>query len=135
VILADTSAWVEFDRATGSRVDERMVDLITEGERLAVTEPVMAEVLIGARGEGDERALRRMLAGFDLLPFEPSDFDAAVRIHRRCRGTGVTLRGILDCTIAAVAWRTGATLLANDADIARVATVWEIDLDDASLHP
>ena len=135
MILADTSAWVEFDRATGSSVDERMVGLVSEGEQLAVTEPVIAEVLAGARSEGDERSLRRMLGSFDLIPFKPSDFDAAVRIFRRCRSVGVTPRGILDCTIAAVAWRTGATLLANDADIARVAEVWEIDLDDASLHP
>ena len=28
VILADTSAWVEYDRATDSAVDQRLTDLI-----------------------------------------------------------------------------------------------------------
>jgi hypothetical protein len=28
VILADTSAWIEYDRATGSAVDERVAALI-----------------------------------------------------------------------------------------------------------
>ena len=44
MILADTSAWVEYDRATGSAVDRRLTDLITEGGPLAVTEPVVMEV-------------------------------------------------------------------------------------------
>jgi len=49
MILPDTSAWVEFDGATGSAVDRRLTDLIAEGGPLAVTEPVVTEVLAGAR--------------------------------------------------------------------------------------
>ncbi len=33
MILADTSAWVEYDRATGSQVDQRMTELIAQGMR------------------------------------------------------------------------------------------------------
>jgi predicted nucleic acid-binding protein len=36
--------------------------------------------------------------------------------------------------IAAVAWRRAATLLANDADMDRVARVIGIAIDDASLR-
>lgn len=36
--------------------------------------------------------------------------------------------------IAAVAWRRGATLLAHDADLARVAAVAAIELDAGSLR-
>jgi predicted nucleic acid-binding protein len=39
---------------------------------------------------------------------------------------------MVDCMIAAVAWRHGATLLANDVDLGRVAAVIGIVLDDAS---
>jgi predicted nucleic acid-binding protein len=46
----------------------------------------------------------------------------------------VTPRGLLDCTIAAVAWRHGATLLAHDADLDCVAGVIGIELDGASLR-
>ncbi len=66
MILADTSAWVEYDRATGSAVDQRLADLIAgiddEGP-LAVTEPVTMEVLAGARTDACERDLRRLLCG------------------------------------------------------------------------
>jgi predicted nucleic acid-binding protein len=57
-----------------------------------------------------------------------------VRIYRRCRRAGVTPRGMVDCMIAAVAWRHRATLLAYDADLDRLARVIGIDLDRASLR-
>jgi predicted nucleic acid-binding protein len=135
VILADTSAWVEYDRGTGSAVDRRVAELIDTAGPLAVTEPVLMEVLAGARDERREADLRRLLLRFELLGFDAvSDFDGAVAIYRRCRAAGVTPRGMLDCMIAAVAWRTGATLLSHDADMDRVAGVIEIELDEASLR-
>lgn len=136
MILADTSAWIEYDRASGSPVDQRMTTLIRDGhETLAVSEPVMMEVLAGARTEAREADLRRLLLRFELLRFEPvSDFEAAVRIYRRCRRAGVTPRGLLDCMVAAVGWRHGATLLAHDVDLDRVAGVIGLELDEASLR-
>lgn len=135
MILADTSAWVEYDRATGSAADRRVVELIDAAGPLAVTEPVVMEVLAGARDGRREQDLRRLLLRFELLSFDAvSDFDGAVAIYRRCRAAGVTPRGMLDCMIAAVAWRTGARLLSHDADMDRVAGVVEIELDEASLR-
>jgi hypothetical protein len=135
VILADTSAWIEYDRATGSAVDRRLTELIETGAPVAVTEPIIMEVLAGARDDGQQERLRRLLDRFELLPLDPvSDFDGAAVIYRRCRAAGVTPRGLLDCMIAAVAWRRGATLLAQDVDLDRVAAVIGIDLDRQSGH-
>lgn len=133
MILADTSAWVEYDRATHSSVDQRLTTLIATGGELAVTEPVVMEVLAGARSNSRESDLRRMLARFALLRFEAvTDFEAAARIYRRCRRAGITPRGMVDCMIAAVAWRYNAVLLSWDADMARLADVIGFQLDDAS---
>jgi len=130
MILADTSAWVEYDRATGSAVDLRLTDLIAEGGPLAVTEPVVMEVLAGARSDARENDLRRLLLRFELAAVDPTaDFEAAARIYRRCRHTGVTPRGLIDCLIAAVAWRRGAALLAQDVDLHRVAEVIGVAID------
>lgn len=130
MILADTSAWVEYDRATGSAVDRRLTDLIESNGPLVVTEPVLMEVLAGARDDDRESDLRRLLLRFDLLPFDAAaDFEAAARIYRRCRQQGVTPRGLVDCMIASVAQRHHATLLAQDAEIQRIAHVVGIDSD------
>jgi predicted nucleic acid-binding protein len=135
VILADTSAWVEYDRATGSEVDQRITELITTDGPLMFTEPVLMEVLAGARSDVREEDLRRMLLRFGLAHFDAvTDFDAATRIYRRCRQAGVTPRGMVDCMIAAVAYRRALALLAWDADMFRVAKVIGIELDEASLR-
>lgn len=133
MILADTSAWVEYDRATGSPVDHRVAELIASGADLAVTEPVVMEVLAGARDEARARDLRRLLLGCELLSFDAvADFEAAARIYRRCRRAGVTPRGMVDCMIAAVAQRQSAVLLARDVDLERVARVVGLGLDEGS---
>jgi predicted nucleic acid-binding protein len=133
VILADTSAWVEYDRATGSAVHRRVSELIRTDAPLAVTEPVIMEVLAGARSESRELDLRRLLLRFTLLKFDPaSDFDAAARLYRRCRAAGFTPRGMVDCMIAAVAWRHGASLLARDSDIEHLAQIVGVELDQAA---
>lgn len=135
MILADASAWIEYDRATGSAVDKRMAELIETGDLLAVTEPVVMEVVAGARDERRASDLSRLLVRFHLLTFETlTDFAAASRIYRLCRAAGVTPRGMIDCMIAAVAWRCEASLLAHDADLDRVARVIGIDMDPASLR-
>ena len=130
MILVDTSAWVEFDRATGSAVDRRLSSLIAERDDVAVTEPVIMEVLAGARDEKREQDLRRLMQRFVLLRFDAAvDFDAAARIYRSCRRVGITPRGMVDCMIASVALRHGASLLAADIDLDRVGSLVGVALD------
>ena len=135
MILVDTSAWVEYDRATGSTADRRIAELIADEGPLMFTEPVLMEVLAGARDDAREDDLRRMLLRFDLAPFDAvTDFDIATRVYRRCRQAGITPQGMVDCMIAAVAHRRALTLLAWDADMIRVAEVIGIDVDEGSLR-
>lgn len=130
MILADTSAWVEFDRATESPIDRRLTGLIESAGALAITEPVVMEVLAGARDSRREEDLRRLLARFSLIPFESvADFEGAAHIYRRSRAAGVTPRGLTDCMIVAVALRAGASLLACDRDIELVAGVVGVEMD------
>jgi predicted nucleic acid-binding protein len=137
MILADTSAWVEYDRATGSVVDRRLTELIAAEVPIAVTEPVIMEVLAGARSDAREADLRRLLLRFHLYRFDAAaDFEGAAHIYRRCRQAGTTPRGLVDCMIAAVALRHKATLLACDTDLDRIARIIGIDLDKpASSEP
>lgn len=130
MILVDTSAWVEFDRATGSVVDRRLTALIAAEDPVAVTDPVVMEVVAGARDARREAQLRRLMQRFPLLRFDPVvDFDGAARIYRTCRSAGVTPRGLIDCMIVAVARRHGAAVLAADADLDRICAVVGVPAD------
>ena len=135
MILADTSAWIEYDRATGSSVDARITALISQDGPLVVTEPVIMEVVAGARTEAHAAKLRRLMLRGGLLRFDAAtDFEAAALIYSRCGQAGITPRGMIDCMIAAVAWRRQATLLCRDVDLEHVAELIGIELDTASTR-
>lgn len=114
MILVDTSAWIEFLRDTGSpacqEVDRRL------GTRIAVADPVVMEVLAGARDDGHLRNLHGLLNRATLLPCESADYESAALLYRACRANGETVRKLVDCLIAAVAIRHRTPLLHADAD-------------------
>ncbi|HEX8067999.1 MAG TPA: PIN domain nuclease [Thermoleophilaceae bacterium] len=121
MILADTSAWIEFLRATGSPVHARMRELVGT-DRLGVTDPVILEVLVGARDDRDHARLRDLMAACQLVALEgPSDYEDAARLFRRCRRGGTTVRNLLDCLIAVVAMRNDVPVLHADADFDAIA--------------
>lgn len=122
MILPDSSAWIEFQRATGSPVHLRLREAIETSESLATTGLVMLEVLAGARDEQQARELRRLFNRCEFLRLEePPDHEAAAYLYRACRRGGRTIRGLTDCLIAAVAIRTGARLLHQDGDFDAIA--------------
>lgn len=122
MILADTSAWVEYLRATGSPTHLRMRQVIAERDDLVTTDVVLMEVLAGAGTEERVRQLRRLLNRFELVPVAGlTDFEAAAAIFRRCRRSGETVRALNDCLIAAVALRSEAELLHRDRDYEVIA--------------
>lgn len=122
MILADTSAWVEYLRATGSPVHLHLRKLIADEGDLVTTEVVMMELLAGETTPEGVARLRRLLGRFDLLAVEGlADYEAAAELHRRCRAGGETVRNLTDCLIAAVAVRHGAALLHRDQDFDVIA--------------
>jgi predicted nucleic acid-binding protein len=122
MILVDTSAWVEYLRATGSRVHRKMRALLESGQPLASTEVVVMEVLAGARDDSHWQRLRRLLFGCEFLPLTGlSDYEDAAALYRQCRRAGQTLRSLTDCLIAVVVIRTGAELIHADRDFDTIA--------------
>jgi len=133
VLVADTSAWVEYLRRTESPADLALNDAIGNNGVLLL-EPVKAELLVGARSNVEVRELRRLLEGFDVELVHPrDDFEAATDLYQRCRTIGVTPRGPLDCLIAAMAARTGRPLLHHDRDLTPLAAAAGIPEAPGSL--
>jgi predicted nucleic acid-binding protein len=122
VILVDSSAWIEFLRATGSSTHLRVRSALSQGVELASTDVIVMEILAGARDNEDRDRLRRLLYGVEFLAVDgPADYEQAAELYRACRAGGETPRKLTDCLIATVAIRNGATLLCEDADFTAIA--------------
>lgn len=121
MILADTSAWVEFLRGTGSEAHLRLRGFL-ERDELATTDVVLMEVLAGARDDAHRDSLRGLLARCEFLPTHgPRDYEDASELYRACRRAGDTVRALTDCLIASVAIRAGTALLHSDRDFDVIA--------------
>lgn len=124
MILADTSAWIEYLRGTGSFADGELTRLLEADEQLATTGLVLLELLAGARDEREAADLRRLIDRCQFVSLEePSDLEAAATLYRIARREGTTVRRLPDCLIAAVAMRVGATLLHRDSDFEAIARI------------
>jgi len=117
VILADSSAWIEYLRGTGSETNVRVrAHHETVGE-LALTEIVALELYAGVRNPAEEQRVRRIVQGVPLLPTNGiEDHEYAASLFRACRRQGETVRKLVDCLIAAVAIRNDVPVLHHDAD-------------------
>lgn len=133
VLVADTSAWVEYLRGTGSPAHLALRAAVSTDD-VVLLEPVKAELLVGARSNAETRELRRLLEGLDIELVHPrDDFEAATDLYQRCRAIGVTPRGLLDCLIAAMAARSGHALLHHDRDLTPLAVAAGITEAPGSL--
>ena len=117
MIVADTSAWTELLRRTGSGVDQALRRALRDPHELAVTEVVVMELLAGARSPRHLRDLRSLLLVPRLLRLRGLDaYEHAAELYRRCRAGGETVRKLTDCLVAVPAIEAGAPVLHADRD-------------------
>ena len=128
-VLVDTSAWVEYLRATGSAHHHWLRRATEEDRPLAWSEPVLFELLVGTSSPDAAVGVRNLLLRGPALTLSGlQDWEDAAALHRRARGEGYTVRSTADCLIAAVAIRTSTPLLAKDRDFAALAAVSNLQL-------
>ncbi len=118
MIIADTSAWIEFIRDPKSPTGQLMVSLISSGE-IAMIGPVLTEVLQGGRNLRDLEFLSSNLAGLEFLDTDQQVWDLAGRINFNLRRQGSQM-AFADLIIAATSIRHDIPLFTNDSGFSRV---------------
>jgi len=122
MIIADTSAWVDFLRDASAPRNAPLRAAIDE-RRLALCEPVHAELMAGLRDHEVGR-MGRELARYEMIPTIGADWENAATLKRMAARQGHVIRTLIDCLIAGIAVRTGATVLHRDRDFERIAAVF-----------
>ncbi len=120
VLIADTSAWIDYLRATGSPQGRRLRQAISEHE-VVVVDPILLEVMAGARRDAVARTQRLLEAQHLEATFPKLDWLDAATIYRELRWRGVTIRSQTDALIAAVAIRLELPVLHHDREYGQIA--------------
>ena len=133
MLIADTSAWIEWLRHTESSTNVAFRTAFAD-DLVVLLEPVKAELLIGARDRAEVGTLRRLLETVDFELVHPrDDFESATELFHTARQRGVTVRSLTDYLIAAMALRLGHPVLHHDRDFARLAPAVELQQAPGSL--
>ena len=120
MLLADTSAWVDYLQGIGSPQAHRLRAAISEQE-VVVVDPIILEVMAGARRDVVART-QRLLEAQQLEALWPKlDWLDAATIYRELRWQGVTIRSQVDALIAAMAIRLDLPVLHHDRDYGHIA--------------
>lgn len=133
MIVVDTSAWVDLLRGLDTPAGRRLTQLLRNEADLAVTEMVVAEVLVGARSERHRVDLRTRLLRHPVLPLGGlAGYEQAADLYRSARAQGVMVRYLTDCLVAVPALRADVSLLHSDRDFNHLARVCDLRLEPTS---
>jgi predicted nucleic acid-binding protein len=113
--LIDTSVWAGYFNGEPAQLAV-VKELTSRREVLLVCVPVLAEVLQGFKTESGFNEAQRALAALPELPIETQDAVSAAVMYRRLRSKGVTVRGTVDCLIAAASLSHKVTVVTSDRD-------------------
>lgn len=123
-MLVDASVWIDHFKNRGSAAALQPAHWLGDDPGRILVDPVVTTEL--PRGVRDEAATGRLLSMLDKLPqaggIDCADWLTSARIHRVCRGAGLTIRSPMDCLLAAHALRPGASVLAVDRDFDAIAS-------------
>jgi predicted nucleic acid-binding protein len=132
VIVVDTSVWIDwFDDRSTPQVEYFADCLERSSEDFALVDLTFTEILQGLRDDKDVRRVERDLSVFTILGLSHmSDFRAGAGLYRAARKQGFTIRGTIDCLIAAVCIREDVPLLHSDKDFDRLAKLTTLSVVD-----
>ena len=95
-------------------------------DQAVVVEPVIAELLVGARGAHERDTIMALAGGAQIAPMDFKTWVAAGDFGRKWQARGRTL-ALVDCLLAAVAGRDGLKLWSLDKDFEPVFAAKEAE--------
>ncbi|MDR0594750.1 MAG: PIN domain nuclease [Bifidobacteriaceae bacterium] len=116
VILADSSAWIDYLAGTDGRQVRRLASAIADGT-VVVGDLIMTEVLRGIRSDAEFALVREAMTALPMVGMlGPERAVTAAQHYRSLRRRGVTVRKTADVVIASYCITEGLALLFTDRD-------------------
>ena len=128
MVLVDTSVWVDHFRGKETPQTTYLSQAVAQADELCISGIVLTEVLQGLLDEKEYHDTRTSLDSLIFLPMLHQSYLVAADIYRQAKQRGQTIRGSIDCLIAACAITHNARLLQNDKDFSTIAKFSKLKL-------
>ena len=116
MILADTSAWIDYFRGVSAPYTD-LLDLELARNRIVTGDLIIAEFLRGFRDEREYQKAKRIMDSLEYRDLVGRDIAlAASQNYRTLRKAGVTVRKTIDVLIATFCIKNDLELIHNDKD-------------------
>ncbi|MBI2361266.1 MAG: PIN domain-containing protein [Deltaproteobacteria bacterium] len=112
MVVADTTVWIEFFNVLESE-EKHVIDLLIDGDELALVGPVLAELLQGCRTAGEASTILDHVSALPFLEMSFSAWRRAGEISSSLKRKGTTLP-LMDVIIAALALEHNAEVFTID---------------------
>lgn len=118
MIVIDSSVWIALLRNSDSAPVRRLRDIVDAADdQVLVGDPILLEVLQGARDEAHAARIERNLRRYHIAPMlDDAIVVQAARNYRLLRARGVTVRRTIDMIIGTFCIAGGHALLHDDRD-------------------
>ena len=129
MIVIDSSVWIDFLRKSGTPQESELVELVSSDHEVALTGPILTEVLQGCESDLEAERVSHHLLDFTLLePESEVEYTRAAHMFRKARSKGITVAGLGDLLVASACLTRGAFLLHNDRDFDNLALVSDLKI-------
>jgi predicted nucleic acid-binding protein len=116
MILADTSAWIDYLRGTTAPAAGAL-DAVIGKEELVMGDLILVELLQGYRQDREAKVIEASLSPLPIVTLCGPDLaTVAASNYRFLRARGITVRGTIDVIIATWCIAHNARLIAVDRD-------------------
>ncbi len=112
LVVIDTCIWVPFFNRPRS-AEKTAVDALLDEDRVAISGPILTEILQGFRRKDQADWVASVLRGLHYLEITWDDWRAAAELGRHLAGHGHRLP-LTDLVVAVVAFRLNAAVYTSD---------------------
>ncbi|MBI3582873.1 MAG: PIN domain-containing protein [Nitrospinae bacterium] len=120
LVLIDTSTWICFFARKGFNEVKKVVSLLLDDDRAAISGPVLLELVQGVRTEKEKGDIQDLIKGLHWLTVSDTHWHKAADLAFKMRRKGVTTSGV-DTIIATLAIEYECLLLHRDSDYEMIA--------------
>jgi len=116
-LLIDTSVWIDFFKGNENQQVITLTEYIENDYPVFLCPTIVQEILQGITNESKYRKVKEYLLCLNILNDDSLESAlGAVKIYRRLRSKGITIRKSNDCIIAQYAFKYSLNILHKDRD-------------------